>query len=104
LLCCLLVLPGIEATNSLGMTSDSLPVSENVPMPRDGERSESETETLVGSLSANRRFAPTEARSLLLRAKLSLELRNPAISSVSHPFAPSCELDNRNGVGAPLRC
>lgn len=104
LLCCLLVLSGVEATNSLGMTSDSLPASESVPTPRDGEGSESETESLLGSLRANRRFAPTEARSLVLPAKLSLELHKPVITSLSQSFAPSCELDNRNGVGAPLRC
>lgn len=106
LLPCLLVLSGIEATNSSAIWHDPHHSTERVPTSQDGAGSEneSETEKLIGSSSAKRRVHANETRLVFVATRMRVEFPKLIITSLSQSCTSSCELDNRNGVIAPLRC
>lgn len=102
-LACVLVLLGFGSDKELlPMDSASHPASETTPSSARGESVEAET-LLASHLSA-RRCGRMEPRRTPVFARATEKQHTSRSSSVSPFVAPLCELDHRNGIGAPLRC
>ena len=96
----------IERPYSPCVLNDLLPTSEGRPECPENESDEEnsgETESILGAKSSTRRSCRAEGTSRIL-SKTSMGSWKPALVSLSQVVAPARELENRNGVGAPLRC
>ena len=91
-----------ETTKPVRIVRDLAPSSEGIPeCPEDGS---GETDTIPSSVSSTRQFCRRELGSRLALSKESTLQDKPSSHFFYQLASPTRELDNRNGVGAPLRC
>ena len=107
LLGCALVVSGISGpTNAPRSMADMFPSPESsreCPAGESDEEESNETESILASKGSNRRHDRRPSCSPL-HSKANIKQHKAGFSFLSQPAAPTGELANRNGVGAPLRC
>ena len=105
---CALFVSGINEPMSVtSMLADLLSAPASTPECPGQESDEgqsSETETVLGLRTATRWRFPGESSTSQVASNRSIRLHKPGLTFLSHPAARAGELENRNGVGATLRC
>ena len=105
---CALFVSGInEPTSVTSMLADLLPAPASMPECPGEESDEgqsSETETVLGLRTATRWRCPGKSSAPQVASNRSIRLPKPGLTFLSQPAARAGEHENRNGVGATLRC
>ena len=101
---CLLFAPDLASSGQVRTSGDSVPVSEASQNAMQTEGAGHDA--VVRDAKASRRLERPTSRTPSPPARLISQCQSskPILTSFSQCDAPARELDNRNGVGAPLRC
>ena len=99
---CLLFAPDMASSGQVRTSGDSVPVSEASQKATQTEGAGHEA--VVRDAKASCRLERPTPRTPSPSSRLTFHFSKPILTSFSQCDAPARELDNRNGVGAPLRC